>query len=193
MTNYKKLSFQALFILAISISILSCTNNKPEDSKDVAEQTNDAKFDRESNEKDAEFLVDAAEISMEEINLGKLAQTKDVMNRVKELGKMMEQDHTKTLASLTQLAQNKVVTLPASQTDDAIAAYEKLNKKTGNDFGKAYSDMMVEGHKDAIALFEKASTDCTDNDIRNWALEALPGLRRHLESAMISQKESNKM
>jgi hypothetical protein len=36
--------------------------------------------------------------------------------------------------------------------------------------------MMVSGHKDAIATFEKASTDCNETDIKNWATATLPEL-----------------
>jgi hypothetical protein len=36
--------------------------------------------------------------------------------------------------------------------------------------------MMVSGHKDAIATFEKASTDCKGTDIKNWATATLPEL-----------------
>ncbi len=193
MKSYKTTLFRAiLFIGAISVNG-SCTNNKAEDSKAVAEKINDAKFDSNANEKDAQFLVNAAEINMEEISLGKLAQQKGNTAHVKELGKMTEDEHTKSMTDLTALAKTKMVTLPAAATSGAMDAYKELNSKSGNDFGKAYSDMMVSGHKDAIALFEKASTDCSDPDIRAWAAAALPALRIHLEHSLICQEECSKM
>jgi putative membrane protein len=193
MKNCKTVLFQTVLMIATIVGTLSCSNKKHEDSKEVAEESNDAKFDKKGSEKDAQFLVNAAEINMEEISLGKLAQQKGTSSHVKELGKMMEDEHTKSMASLTTLAQTKVVTLPTSTTNDSMDAYKKLNNKSGNDFGKEYSSMMVKGHKDAIALFEKASTDCTDLDIRNWATEMLPALRQHLDHSMMCQKECDKM
>ena len=53
--------------------------------------------------------------------------------------------------------------------------------------------MMVSGHKDAISTFEKASTESTDADIKQWATGMLPGLRTHLDHAMMCQKKSDKM
>jgi len=58
---------------------------------------------------------------------------------------------------------------------------KKLSDKTGNDFDKEYADMMVKGHKNAIKKFEKASSNATDADIKNWAGSMLPTLRMHLD------------
>ena len=60
-------------------------------------------------------------------------------------------------------------------------------------FGKKYSEMMVDGHKDAIELFEKASIESTDPDIRAWANATLPILRTHLEHSLACQKACAKI
>jgi putative membrane protein len=193
MKNFKTVFIQAILIIAVIIGISSCENNNSKDTKDVAEDHNDAKFDKNDNEKDAQFLVNAAEINMEEISLGQLAQQKGSTNHVKELGKMMEESHKKSMAELTALAQTKSISLPTSQTDNVKEAYKNLNEKSGNDFGKEYSSMMVNGHKKAIELFEKASTECTDPEIKAWAAATLPILRTHLDRAMVCEKQCKKM
>lgn len=192
MRKNKSKVFQAIMIIALIINTSSCTNNKSKDTKDISEEHNEAKFNKTENETDAQFLVNAAEINMEEISLGQLAQQKGNMNRVKELGKMMEDAHTKSMAELTAMARKKNISLPTSQTESGNDAYEKLNKKSGDDFGKEYSSMMVNGHKKAIELFEKAVTDCTDPDIKAWAKATLPTLRTHLDKAMTCQQECYK-
>ncbi len=48
-------------------------NNTSKNTKDVAQGHNKAKFDESGNEKFAQFLVNTAEINMEEISLGQLA------------------------------------------------------------------------------------------------------------------------
>lgn len=193
MKTFKSNVFNATLFISLIFATSSCMNNKPDDTKDVAENHNDAKFDNNKNEKDAQFLVNAAEINLEEMSLGQLAQTLGRTAQVKELGKMMEAEHTKLQEDLTALAKSKNISLPTNSTDNGIAAYKDLNNKSGNDFDKAYADMMVNGHKDAIALFETASTESVDLDIRAWATETLPKLRNHLDQAMICQKESGKM
>lgn len=192
--SYLKGALLLVTFVTIILLFASCSNNqKPEDTKDVAEEHNEAKFDNNEQEKDAQFLVNAAEINLEEIQLGQLAQQIGRTTYVKELGKMMEKSHTKALSDLTALAKSKMITIPTSPTDDAQDAYKTLNEKSGNDFDKAYVDRMVSGHKDAIAAFEKASTDCNDTDIKNWAMAALPDLRTHLDHSIDCQKKVDKI
>jgi putative membrane protein len=194
MKNFKSSMLQATFIIAAIIATSSCTTSKPEGSKEVAQRINEQTFENNNNSKrDAQFLVDAAAINREEISLGQLAQQKGGSSHVKELGKMMEVEHSKSLADLTALARKKNISLPTSQTENGKAAYEKLNEKSGNDFGKEYSGLMVKRHKDAIALFEKASTDSNDPEIRAWAAATLPALRTHLSQTLMCQEKCEKM
>ena len=184
--------------MTATVFALSSCNDTPkaekvEDTKKVAEEHNDAKFNTANKEKDAQFLVNAAEINMEEIKLGQLAQQNSTMKDVKDMGKMMETAHTKALADLTALAKTKTITLPMASTDNAQAAYKKLSEKPKKSFDLEYCNMMVSGHKDAVSAFEKASTESTDADIKQWATTMLPTLRTHLDQAITCQKKCEKM
>ena len=195
--QFKSTWLHSAFVAVALIGASSCGDSqssapKQEDTKKVAEERNEAKFNTNKSEKDAQFLVNAAEISLEEIRLGQLAQKNSKMADVKEMGKMMENAHTKSLADLKALAMKKSITIPTAPTNDAEEAYKKLTDKDTK-FDKEYSDMMVKGHKDAIETFEKASNDATDADIKQWAASALPTLRTHLDYAMICQKKYDKM
>ena len=186
---------QAAFMAVILLTASSCgSDQKPEDTKEVAEDQNEAKFNTAKKEKDAQFLVNAAETNLEEIMLGQLAQQKGTMKDVKELGKMMEDAHKKSLDGLIGLAGKKSMTLPTSATDNAQEAYKNLSNQSGTEFDKAYCKMMVNGHKDAIAAFEKKSTEESgDADIKEWTTATLPVLRTHLDHAMICQKKCEDM
>jgi putative membrane protein len=189
-----KMTLLQTSLLAATFFIASSCNNdtQKDDSKDVAEEKNEEKFDTKNSERDAQFLVNVAEINLEQIKLGQLAQQTSKMAHVKELGKMMEASHRSVMNELTALANKKMITIPASQTDDGNDAYKKLSGKTGADFDKEYADMMVEGHEDAIDLFEKASTESTDAEIKQWATASLGGLRTHLDHAKSSQSKLKK-
>lgn len=177
-----------LIVCSILITVISCQNStKPVDTKELANDVNDAKLDNPKDEKDAAFMVKAAEINGMEVQLGQLAQQKGMAADIKELGKMMETEHTKAMADETAMANRKYINIPTTPTEDAKAAFNKLNEKTGVDFDKAYVSLMVNGHKDAIDLFEKASNNCADNEIKSWAQSMLPGLHMHLDHAMAIQ------
>ncbi len=189
----KLILLRTVFIIATLVGMISCgENEKPADTKEIAEESNEAKFDKEKA-KDAEFLVKVAEINLEEIQLGGLAKESASMTDVKELGKMMVISHTKGQKELEALAVKKSITIPLSTTDKGKEAYEKLSNKTGIKFDKEYCDMMVSGHKKAIELFEKASTDANDPEIREWAAKTLPELNTHLEHSEKCKKLTEKM
>lgn len=188
--QYFTTAFLQFAFVASIFFLASCGNTeKQEDTKDVAEEHNDAKFQSNNGEMDAQFLVNAAEINMKEILLGQLAQQIGTAPHVKELGKMMEDAHKKSLDEVTALAKSKMITIPATPTDNVQVAYKSLNEKSGSDFDKAYADMMVSEHKDAISVFEIASAEGNDTAIRNWATAMLPGLRKHLDAAMDCKKK----
>lgn len=198
--KFKSLLVHAICIAGILLLTSSCSENKTTDSEDVAEQENIDKMASEGqtavvidNDNGTEFVMAVAEMQMEEISLGKLAQQKGNSVHVKEFGKMMETDHAKTLTELSALAQSKTISIPASLTEDSKDVYKKLDDKAGNDFDTNYSDMMVEHHEDAIALFEKASKDSEDSEIKSWATQKLPGLRAHLKHAKECKEKSDKM
>jgi len=190
-TPFKK-EFFKLSLVAVTLFGASCSAPKAEDTKEIAIEHNEAKFDSTNNEKDAKFLVNVAEINLEEIKLGQLAKQMGRTEHVKELGQMMDAAHSKCMSSLATLAATKSITIPTTPTDNALNAYKDLNNKSGADFDLAYCDMMVNGHKDAIVMFEKEAAESTDADIKQWATETLPELRMHLDHAMACQKEAEK-
>lgn len=188
--SYFKMGLLPLTFVTSLFFMFSCDKNQQsEDSKEVAEERNDENFEDDELEKDAQFLVNAAEINMEEIQLGKLAQQKGTTADVKELAKTMEDSHRKLQGELSTLAESKGIAIPSSPTEDARDAFTDLSKKDGDDFDKAYANRMVSSHNDAVSTFEEASEDSNDEDIKQWAAATLPVLRQHLDQSIECQKD----
>jgi len=181
------------FILAVLIGMSSCGDTPgPISTNSPADKTADAKGPG-NDVNDINFLVQATGINLEEIRLGEVAQEKGTMKDIKELGKMMVVQHTKVLSDLTALASRKNITIPTMLNDNATADYTKLNSLSGDAFDRQYANMMVDGHKAAIALFEKESAGAVDPDIRQWAAGVLPGLHTHLDHAVACQDKLKNM
>ena len=130
------------------------------------------------------FMVNAAEINLEEIQLGQLAQTNGTTAAIIELGKMMEAEHTKLLKELTEIAKQKLIDLPTATSEKAQKTYKEYSDNSSTDFDKKYCELLVKEHKNAIELFEKVSTESTDVDIIEWANAALPILKTNLDYAL---------
>ena len=181
LNQFYKLSLLASFLCLSILTVLSC-ENRPKDSKEAAEDINKPKDDY-TKEADERFLVRAAEINLEEIQLGQLAQQRGEMAEIRELGKMMESAHTKANNDLHALASRKGIAIPLAPTEDSKDAYRKLSEKSSRDFDTDYCDKMVKGHKDAIDMFDNTSRGNGDADIKAWAANVLPELRIHLAQA----------
>ncbi|MFH6959739.1 DUF4142 domain-containing protein [Flavobacterium aquidurense] len=176
------------------VSLNSCKNeNKQEDPKEVAEDSNEAKFDSIADKKDdSEFLVDIAEVNLAEIEIGKLAQTKSTNPEVKKFGKMLVDEHTKSASEVSALAKTKNFTLPTSLTEEGQEEYKKLNEKSGLDFDKKFADMMIDGHEKAIDKLQKATKDAKDEDVKLWASNNIAPLTAHLEHAKLLKQDLDK-
>lgn len=193
----KKLLLASKIILGAGLIIIflqSCKNEtKQEDTKEVAEDTNEAKFDSIADKKDdSEFLVDIAEVNLAEIEIGKLAQTKSTNPEVVKFGKMLVDDHTKSASEVSALATAKNFTLPTSITEDGKEEYSKLSEKSGTDFDKKFIDMMIDGHQKAIDTLREASEEAEDEDIKLWASKSIAGFTAHLEHAKRIKQDLDK-
>jgi len=133
------------------------------------------------------FMNDAAMGGMAEVQLGKLAQEKAMNQRVKNFGEMMVRDHSAANDDLKAIARQKNVTLP-TDLGKHQDHYNDLSKKNGAEFDKAYMKMMLDDHQDDVKAFEKIAENGTDPDVKTFASQKLPVLRKHLDSAKAINK-----
>jgi putative membrane protein len=142
--------------------------------------TNYGKAMIDDNTKD--FANKAATGGMAEVELGKLAEQKAHSALVRDFGKMMVEDHTLVNSNFKTIASKKSMELPTSITDDQRKDIDNLSKKSGEDFDKAYVNMMVEDHKKDINEFKDAQGKDADNDIKDFITSTLPLLQKHLNA-----------
>ncbi|HEX2099202.1 MAG TPA: DUF4142 domain-containing protein [Candidatus Synoicihabitans sp.] len=60
---------------------------------------------------------------------------------------------------------------------------KKLQGEQGREFDQRYVKMMVKEHEDAVKLFENASREAKDPEIRSFASQHVSALREHLQEA----------
>ena len=127
-------SGKLLLILLLFATSIACNQQQPEDTKEVAEDRNDEKFENNKSESDAQFLVNASEINLMEIKLSELAERNAVAAETKELSKMMMDQHNKNQEELKNLAASKSISIPVTLTDEGEDKYKKLMDKMGLTF-----------------------------------------------------------
>jgi putative membrane protein len=178
---------------ALLTGVAACGGKKSEtDSKEIAEDQNESKFDSVDTKGDAEFAVAAADGGMLEVQLGELAVSQASSATVKKFGQSMIDDHSKANEELKSLAAQKNITLPSTLSDKNQKRYDELAGKSGVEFDKAYAKFMVEDHKEDIDEFKKEADKGNDPDLKSWASGKVPVLEHHLSMAEAARDEVDK-
>jgi putative membrane protein len=132
---------------------------------------------------DRAFLEKAAADGLFEVEAGKLAARQGKSEAVKAYGAMLSSDHASAGSQLKNLAAGKGVTVPDALPAEKQTALDTLGRAT-TDFDKEFVRTVgIRAHQDAVALFEKASKESKDPDIKSFAAQTLPTLKAHLEAA----------
>jgi len=189
----KKL-LSVLFIGCIC-AFTACNSGNNSNSVDSAQNINDSTLPDSNSmnngntmstapvsQEDADWAAKVANANMTEIELSKVAQDKATSQRLKDFASMMVTDHTKAGDQLKQLAATKNITLPANLDDKSQKKLDNLNKKSGKDFDKAYTDDMLDDHKDAVDAFQKGSNNIQDADLKSCATPTLTTIQMHQDS-----------
>ncbi len=130
---------------------------------------------------DENFATEAANGSMTEIALSKLVKKKGTGKVIKDYAIMIIQDHGDALNKLKMIAVAEKIILPETVTDLSKKIIDSLSKKKGINFNKEYITTIISDHKIAIDLFTAASKECKDSSLKNYAVQTLPALKRHLD------------
>jgi putative membrane protein len=179
----KKIAFNCL-LAAMLFATAACNTNN--DSTEKAEEQNEEMLG-EAREDDAEFAVAAANGGMMEVQMGELAQRNGSSQAVKDFGKMMVEDHGKANEELKALAQQLNITLPDSMGSEKQNKYNELAQKTGQEFDRAYADLMVKDHQEDIEEFREQAQEGRIPELKNWAAGKVPVLEMHLQKAQAMQ------
>jgi putative membrane protein len=112
--------------------------------------------------------------------MGKLAQEKATNPRVKAFGVMMVRDHTKANEELKKIAASKKIPVPSSKESYNAHIF---NPKGGKGFEMDYINMMIKDHNETMSLFQRASSNIKDPDLKVFVDKTLHVIHRHLDSA----------
>jgi putative membrane protein len=133
---------------------------------------------------DRKFIQEAAEGGMFEVQAGQLAASKATDPNVKSFGEMLAKDHGAANNELVQLANSKKVELPAGPPRSKRNDLEKLGTLSGNAFDQRFvREVGIKDHEKDIKMFEKASGNVKDAELKGWIDKTLPTLRQHLAQA----------
>jgi putative membrane protein len=132
----------------------------------------------------ADFVKKATIAGMFEIESSKLAQQKSQDPKVQAFAKMMISDHTKAADELK--AKSKDISgaqMPSALDSDHQKKLNTLKSASGTKFLQQYKRDQVQGHREAVALFQGYAAGGDNAELKSWAEMTLPTLQHHLQEA----------
>ena len=133
---------------------------------------------------DEQFLIKAYVGNHKEVTLGQLAVKQAKHEKVREFGEHMVKDHGKSNEKVMALLRQRNAPPPPTEAKQKIEmAQQKLAKLQGEEFDKAYMQMMVEGHIQAEAMYKNQIQNGKEQEIVTFAKEGLPTVQQHVQKA----------
>ncbi|MES2378901.1 MAG: DUF4142 domain-containing protein [Bacteroidota bacterium] len=128
------------------------------------------------------FIQQGLEASQTEIRASKLAESRSSNSHLISFASKVVTDHAAAGDELEKIAINNKVRGgdSVSATHQKVIADMALLK--GAEFDKAYIQLMVADHQNAVKLYTAATSDRIE-DIQRFARKTLPVLKMHLDSA----------
>jgi putative membrane protein len=172
-------------LVACSGAVLaqSTTTSSPATGTTAAAKTASAARTDALTRADRNFVAEAAQAGMAEVEHGNLAAQRATNPQVKQYAQRMVQDHTKANDELKAIASARGLTPPTAMDRKHHRAMEKLGKLNGPEFDREYMKHMVDDHKKTVSLFEKQAKSGKDGDLKSFAVKTLPILQEHLTLA----------
>ena len=128
---------------------------------------------------DKEFLKNAAEVGVTEVELGKLAVAKATTPELKALGARLVADHTASNQELIAIAKAKGVEMTLEPTAVQKKMLADFQARTGAEFDKELMEHSRKDHAKALHTFADAAADTKDADIKAFAMKNIAVMKEH--------------
>ncbi len=171
-------------LLAMAGATWSADDARPNQQGGQAAQSAPQGGQQDVQASEREFMKKAAQGGMLEVQASKLAMERASSAEVKAFAKMLHEDHTAANGKLEAIARSKGVQLPSELDAKQKAELERLRGLQGEAFEQAYMKRLgVHDHEKDIQAFERQARTGKDEQLKRFAIETLPTLRKHLTHA----------
>ena len=142
------------------------------------------------SQQDQDFVKQAAQGGLEEIQSGQMAEQKGASQAIKQLGQTLVTDHTMMNEQLKQIAQQQGFTLPQSLPQDDRQEMQQLRNLSGQQFDRQFADEQIEDHQKMIQVLQKEAQTTQDPALREFAQSGIPVMQKHLQMAQQAKSAS---
>jgi putative membrane protein len=172
--------------VALGLALAACGKKNEEAVNTTTTEINATSMSNESSMGAAGAALPAQQFAdtivgsdMFEIQSGKLAEAMGSTPAVKDFGKMLVTDHTKSSTMFKAAAKktSPVVSLPMILPADLKSKMDALKAAKGADFDKLFVSQQTEGHQNALKAYSSGGDQAS---LKEFATTATPVVQGHL-------------
>ncbi len=132
---------------------------------------------------DSEFLENASQGSVDEIDLAQMVLSKSNNADVKNFAQRMVRDHTKLLDNLKPFDEQAGLKIPDRPDAATLAEEKRLDKLTARQADRAYIKLMVEDHHKDLEAFIAEENSTGYGALKTAVSQGEQVVKEHLEAA----------
>ena len=125
------------------------------------------------------FVREAASAGMFEVESAQFVLDRNVGGEEATFARRMLNDHQRANQELRSAAQASRIPVPPDMMPKHKTRLDTLRSLQGQNLVRRYHEMQEQAHNEAVELFERASRDLSDQQLRSYAERTLPTLREH--------------
>lgn len=132
---------------------------------------------------DKQFLNRAAQFDMTQAQTAKMGEDRASREDVKDFAQRLGHDQSNADQMLSSMASQLDVKLPKGLDTRHQSIVNHLGNVTGPQFDQQFLQEQIKAHQNAIAQFQRASSQAENPLVRDYATRMLPNLQEHLRIA----------
>ncbi|MFI7638666.1 DUF4142 domain-containing protein [Nonomuraea sp. NPDC049400] len=129
---------------------------------------------------DRDLLIKVRQAGLWEMPAGQYAETRAESQRVKEVGKLIMQEHMKLDLMTRQAAKKLGVALPDEPNADQQRWLAQLASESGPAFDKDYANLLRAAHGKVFTVVASVRSGTRNSEIRKFAQEGINFVMRHM-------------
>lgn len=133
---------------------------------------------------DTHFMLAAAQTSVTQMKLGRLATRRGNRVELKEFGRRMVNDYASINGDLRSLAVQKGFTLPKSLDEPHQVIVDEMSALRDSEFDVAWIDRTVKSNEELAASLRTETTKTSDAQIKRFLDRTVPVVNGYLQCLM---------
>ncbi|WP_433437981.1 DUF4142 domain-containing protein [Nonomuraea sp. CA-141351] len=129
---------------------------------------------------DRDLLIKVRQAGLWEMPAGQYAETRAESQRVKEVGRLIMQDHIKLDLLTRQTAKKLGVALPDEPNADQQSWLAQLAAESGPAFDKDFANLLRAAHGKVFTVVAGVRSGTRNSEIRKFAQEGINFVMRHM-------------